>query len=84
MPYQGYNFVLLDMFNKCELYLLKCYFATKHSNGIIMYVSLNLHGTTIDKNNEILSERFLYLVYEKYIYNNSKPFFFSTTVIQFC
>lgn len=84
MPYQGYNFVLLDMFNKCELYLLKCYFATKHSNWIIMYVSLNLHGTTIDKNNEILSERFLYLLYEKYIYNNSKPFFFSTTVIQFC
>lgn len=49
MPYHGNKVVLLDMFNKCELYLSKCYFAAKHVDVIIMYVRLYLHGNTIDK-----------------------------------
>lgn len=48
MPYQGNKVVLLDMINECELYLSHCYFAANHVNVIIMYVSLYLHGNTMD------------------------------------
>lgn len=72
MLYYGNKVVLLDMFNKCELDLLKCYFVVKYVDVIIMYVSLYFYGNMIDKMKFYLKDFFINCMKNIYIYDKKK------------